>query len=144
MPVAESPKKKSLMPSGALRRTLRGAGHALSPVVQIGKEGTSASVLKQVQRALIDHELIKVKIGSECPESRFEVAELLAAADGVQLPQILGRTILVYKRHPGICQYEPSMKKAPAPERPAPKKRGRRPTKASRRPSQRKASERRS
>jgi RNA-binding protein len=62
-----------------LRRRLRGLGHALDPVVQIGKLGATSSVFKQVGQALLDHELIKVKLGSECPETRFELAERFGA-----------------------------------------------------------------
>jgi RNA-binding protein len=101
-----SPKKKALMPSSPLRAKLRGAGHALPVIVQIGKEGTTAAVLKQLGQALHDHELVKIKIGSESPDSRFEAADLIAAVPDVQLAQILGRTILVYKRDPEKSRYE--------------------------------------
>jgi RNA-binding protein len=101
-----SPKKKSLMPSSPLRSQLRGAGHALPAIVQIGKEGTTAAVLKQLGQALHDHELVKVKIGSECPETRFETADQLAALPDVQLAQVLGRTLLVYRRDPERLRYE--------------------------------------
>ena len=78
MPAPTNPKKQSLMPSNPLRRRLRGAGHALTPVVQLGKEGTTEAVRKQILAALADHELIKIKLGSECPQDRFEVAAWLA------------------------------------------------------------------
>lgn len=94
------------MPSTPLRRRLRGLGHALDPVVQIGKQGASDAVKKQVGQALADHELIKVKLGTECPESRFVLAETLASEPGVGVVQILGRTILLYKRHPKKPKYE--------------------------------------
>jgi RNA-binding protein len=106
MPAPTNPRKKSLMPSTPFRRQLRGHGHALDPVVHIGKQGTTPPVLKQVTRALLDHELIKIKLGSECPESRFEVAEKLASEPGVNVVQILGRTVLLYKRHPKKPRYE--------------------------------------
>jgi RNA-binding protein len=103
---ATNPKKKSLMPSGELRRKLRGHAHALNAVVQVGKEGVTPGIVKQVTGALFDHELIKVKIGGECPQDRFEVAELLAAEPGVNLVQILGRVLVLYKRHPQKPRYE--------------------------------------
>jgi RNA-binding protein len=109
---ATSPKKKSLMPSGELRRRLRGAAHALSAVVQVGKEGVTPALVRQVTHALFDHELIKVKIGSECPEDRFEVAERLAGEPGVNVVQILGRVVILYKRHPQEPAFEKSSKKA--------------------------------
>lgn len=106
MPAPTNPKKRSLMPSTALRRALRGHGHGLSPVVQLGKEGVTPAVLRQLAQALVDHELVKVKIGGECPQGRFEVAEQFAAQSGWSVAQILGRTILVYKRHPEKGRYE--------------------------------------
>jgi RNA-binding protein len=101
-----SPRKKSLMPSTPLRRQLRGLGHSLDPVVLVGKQGASEAVVKQVGQALGDHELIKVKVGTECPTSRFELAEALGAESGVGVVQILGRTILLYKRHPKKPKFE--------------------------------------
>jgi RNA-binding protein len=94
------------MPSTPLRRQLRGHGHALQAIVQIGKGGTNEAVIAQVTRALFDHELIKVKLGQECPETRFAVAERLAEEPGVNVVQILGRTVLLYKRHPQKPRFE--------------------------------------
>ena len=94
------------MPSTSLRRKLRGHGHALRAIVQIGKEGATPAVLRQTMQALADHELVKVKVGTECPLSRFEVAESLATQSGVPVVQILGRAILVYKRHPKEPKFE--------------------------------------
>ena len=120
MPASTSPRKKSLMPSTPLRRRLRGLGHVLDPVVQIGKLGATSSVAKQVGQALLDHELVKVKIGSECPDTRFQLAELFATEKGVNVVQILGRTVLLYKRHPEKPKYEKPAKTSDASEpRPA-------------------------
>jgi RNA-binding protein len=103
------------MPSTPLRRRLRAAGHHLSPVVQVGKEGVTAPVLRQLDRALLDHELVKVKIGTESPADRFEAAEaLLVGAPGAGLAQILGRTLLLYRRHPKKPRYEPPPPAPPA------------------------------
>jgi len=106
VPIA--PKKRSLMPSSPLRRSLRAAGHHLAPVVQVGKEGVTEALLRQLDRALLDHELVKVKAGTETPEDRFGTADaLLAGASGAQLAQILGRTLLLYRRHPEKPRFEP-------------------------------------
>ncbi len=106
------------MPSGELRRRLRAAGHTLAPVVQIGKLGATEAIDKQVTRALLDHELIKVKLGSESPQTRFELAERFVAMPGVQVAQILGRTLLLYRRHPKHPRFEktatPDVKARPA------------------------------
>jgi len=94
------------MPSGKLRQALRAHGHALSPIVQVGKSGVTKPLLQQVQQALADHELVKVKVAGESPEDRFEVAERLASEPGVNVVQIVGRVILLYKRHPQKPRYE--------------------------------------
>jgi RNA-binding protein len=107
MPAPTNPKKRSLMPSTKLRRALRSAGHHLSPVVQVGKEGVTEPVLRQLDEALAAHELVKVKVGTESPEDRFEVADRMGESAGAQVAQILGRTILVYRRHPKKPRFEP-------------------------------------
>jgi len=103
---ASSPKKRSLMPSGKLRRSLRAHGHALSPIVHVGKAGVTPAVVKQVEQALADHELVKLKVDADSPDDRFAAADQLAAQPGVNVVQILGRAILIYKRHPHQPRYE--------------------------------------
>jgi len=97
---ATSARKRALMPTGDLRRKLRGHGHALKPLVQIGKGGLTRGVLAQLAQALYDHELVKVRVGAECPVDRFAVADEIAAQPGTQVVQLLGRIVLAYKRHP--------------------------------------------
>ena len=94
------------MPATELRRALRGHGHAMSAIVQIGKSGVTEAVIKQVQQALSDHELIKVKIGAECPADRHEVADRLGGEPGINVAQMVGRVLLLYKRHPHTPRYE--------------------------------------
>jgi RNA-binding protein len=87
--------------------------------VQIGKEGVTDAVVRQLEEALLAHELVKVKVGTETPEDRFEAAEALGERAEAHLAQILGRTILVYKRHPERPRFEA----APASEGVAPARR---------------------
>jgi RNA-binding protein len=108
MPTPTNPRTRALMPSSPLRRKLRAAAHHLAPVVQVGKEGVTEAVLRQLDRALLDHELVKVKVGSESPDDRFQAAEALRdGAPGAVLAQVLGRTVLLYRRHPRKPRYEP-------------------------------------
>jgi RNA-binding protein len=123
----------TLMPAGELRRALRGHGHALSPIVQIGKAGLTDAVTNQVQQALADHELIKVKIGGECPIDRHEVADRLAREKGINLVQLVGRVLVLYKRHPRTPRFEG--KRAAAPTAARRKAAARSPARAGARPS---------
>jgi RNA-binding protein len=101
-----SPKKRSLMPSGKLRRSLRAHGHALSALVQVGKGGLSPAVIKQVEQTLADHELVKLKVDTDSPDDRLAVAERLATLPGVNIVQIVGHAVLIYKRHPQKPRFE--------------------------------------
>ena len=56
------------MLKGSQRKFLRGLAHDLKPLVQVGKEGVSATVLDAIDRALEAHELIKVQIMAERDE----------------------------------------------------------------------------
>ena len=42
------------------RKRLRQIGHALQPVVMIGSQGLTDNVVEETERALNDHELIKI------------------------------------------------------------------------------------
>jgi RNA-binding protein len=83
--------------TGKQRRALRAMGHHLVPVVIVGQSGVTEGVLGAVTQALQDHELIKVKI-HEGPETRHEAADKMAAGTSAELVQLLGRTVLLFKR----------------------------------------------
>jgi RNA-binding protein len=87
-------------------RHLRALGHHLDPVVQVGKEGVTDAVVAATREQLLAHELIKVRIGTEAPVDRKEAASDLAARTGATLAQVLGRTLLLYKRHPRKARIE--------------------------------------
>jgi RNA-binding protein len=86
--------------TGKQRRHLRSIGHHLDPVVQLGKHGITDGILAAVNDALEQHELVKVRVGTECPDDRALVAERLPPAVHAELAQLLGRTLLLYRRHP--------------------------------------------
>lgn len=86
--------------TGKERRHLRALAHRLSPVVIIGQRGLSDGVVRQVDAALIDHELIKVRVGSECPADRDEVGAALADHTGCEVAGAVGRVVILYRPHP--------------------------------------------
>lgn len=86
--------------TGKQRRHLRGLGHALQPVVHIGKEGVSEGVLQALDSALADHELIKVRLTSGSLLDRDEAAEEMARGTRSEVAQVLGNTVLLYRPDP--------------------------------------------
>jgi RNA-binding protein len=82
--------------SGKEKKTLRGIAHKLEPAVYVGKEGFSKSLLASVREALAARELIKIKLGSNCPVEKKEAANLLAGQTGSALVQLIGKTVILY------------------------------------------------
>ncbi len=86
--------------SGKQRRYLRSLGHALNPVVHIGRGGITDQVVSAIDAALTSHELIKIKLGSQSDLERQDAADRAAQATGAEVAQVLGNTVLLYRRHP--------------------------------------------
>jgi RNA-binding protein len=84
--------------SNAEKKQLRQLGHALKPVVIIADNGLSESVCAELNRALDNHELIKVKIRAESREEKVEIQQALCDQSGAELVQAIGNIVLIYKR----------------------------------------------
>jgi RNA-binding protein len=84
------------------KQVLRGLAHHREPVVYAGKEGLSAPLLKSLEAALKAHELIKIKLGQNCPLDRNAAAQELTQTSGAALVQIIGRMIVLYRPNPDL------------------------------------------
>jgi len=83
--------------TGKQRRHLRALGHHLAPVLHIGHEGLTDSLVAQANAQLESHELIKVKVGESSPLPRHDAASQLGSATHSEVAQVLGRTFLLYR-----------------------------------------------
>ena len=81
----------------AQKKRLRALGHELNPVVLVGKEGLSETLIASALAALKTHELIKIKVGQNAPLEREEVAAALSRLTGAALVQQIGRVALLYR-----------------------------------------------
>ncbi len=70
--------------------------HKLKPVVMIGKNGLTESVISAVSEALKDHELIKLKF-VDCKKDRKEFSFILEEKTGSALIKIIGNTAYFFK-----------------------------------------------
>jgi len=86
--------------TGKERRYLRALAHRLSPVVIVGQRGLSEAVVRQIDGALTDHELIKVRLGSECSLDRDDAGAALAERTGAEIAGAIGRVVILYRPHP--------------------------------------------
>lgn len=86
------------MPISADRKKqFRSIGHKLNPIVTIAGKGLSEGVLLELNRALDDHELIKVKLGLAERDERKEVVALLQALPNVEIIQEIGKVVILYR-----------------------------------------------
>lgn len=85
--------------TSAQRKHLRGLAHPLKPVVQIGKQGLTEATLRQVDEALLDHELIKVQAAVPREEKRA-VADRLGRELEAEVAGQIGHVIILYREHP--------------------------------------------
>jgi RNA-binding protein len=84
--------------SGRQRRQLRALAHGLRPVVHVGAGGIGDSLLRALDQALSDHELVKVRLLE--PDDKRALARELAEAAGAELAGLVGHTAILYRRHP--------------------------------------------
>ncbi|MGB1701217.1 MAG: ribosome assembly RNA-binding protein YhbY [Nannocystaceae bacterium] len=83
--------------TSAQRKFLKKLAHPLQPVVQVGGEGISEGVVRAVDLALTDHELIKVRLGQAYEGPRKEAGAALAETTSSQLCQVIGRIVVLYR-----------------------------------------------
>jgi len=86
--------------TGADKRTLRALGNGLKVTIYIGKQGITEDVLQAITDAHEHAELIKLKVLDTCELDRHQAAAALEERSGSQLVQVLGRTILLFRRDP--------------------------------------------
>jgi RNA-binding protein len=86
--------------TGAAARFLRSLAHPLDPVVQVGKSGVTNDVIAAVDAALLDHELIKVRLMLDEAVDRKISAAKLAASTASDVAQIVGKIVVLYRPRP--------------------------------------------
>ena len=93
----EYPPKNQRLSNQELRQ-FRAIAHKLNPVVRVGGNGLSDGVLQEVNRALDDHELVKIKIAVGDRELRDGVITKLCASTQADLVQRIGNTATLLRR----------------------------------------------
>ena len=84
--------------SSADKKYLRQLGHQLNPVVTVAAKGLNENVLLEIERALKDHELIKIKLAVGDRVAKKTVAEEICQRCKAQLIQSIGHIVLVYRK----------------------------------------------
>jgi len=86
--------------SGSEKRRLRAAAHGLSAVVLVAARGVTDGVATETDRALRDHELIKVRIDIDDRDARRSAATQLAERCRAEIAQTIGKICVLYRANP--------------------------------------------
>ena len=85
------------MLSAAHRKHRRRLGHDRNPVVLIGNAGLGPNLITEMDRALSDHELVKVRARVGDRDLRDELLAELATATNAELVHRIGHVALYYR-----------------------------------------------
>lgn len=86
--------------SQAQKKAFRSIGHHLDPVVTVSENGLSEGVMAELDRALSDHELVKVKLAVNDRETRRQAIDELAQDARADIVQTIGKMALLYRHNP--------------------------------------------
>lgn len=81
------------------KQKLKGHAHGLRPIVFIGHNGLTDAVNKEVDRALNDHELIKMRIQHEDRDVRRELFAEISKIHHAELIQTIGCIGVLYRKN---------------------------------------------
>lgn len=82
----------------AVERTyLKGLAHSLNPVVMIGNNGLTESVLREIAVSLDAHELIKVRVLGDDRVARVAIYDQIAEELGAGQVQHIGKLLVLYR-----------------------------------------------
>ncbi len=85
--------------SSKQKKFLRSMGMGIDPVVNIGKEGLTPTVVVSAREAIKKRELIKVRVLQNSIETPEAVITMLAERADANLVQVIGRNGLLYRRN---------------------------------------------
>ena len=80
------------------RRRLKAQAHTLKPLIQIGKNGATPAAIANIDKALTDHELIKIKYLNHKDEKKH-LTELITTKTGSHLIDLIGNTAILYRQN---------------------------------------------
>ena len=83
--------------SAAEKRHFRRIGHSLKPIVSFGGKGLTTAFLEELNRALEDHELVKLKVHCENRDDRKAIISAVIEETPCELIQSIGNTALLYR-----------------------------------------------
>lgn len=84
------------------KKHYKSIGHHLKPVLIVSENGLTEGVQAELERALNDHELIKVQFRITEREDRRAMIDALCKAGHCELVQSIGKMALIYRKNPKV------------------------------------------
>ena len=82
-----------------MKKAFRRVAHHLDPVVSVSDRGLSDGIIAETERALTDHELIKVKVDALQKADRLAITEMLAEQTQATVIQNIGKVAVLYRKN---------------------------------------------
>jgi putative YhbY family RNA-binding protein len=82
------------------RKNLKAAAHALDPVVIIGDAGLTPGVLAEIERSLVAHELIKIRVVGDDRDARIAMRDRIASELSAAVVQTIGKLLVFHRKRP--------------------------------------------
>ena len=79
------------------KKALKAIAHHLNPIVTIGNLGLSTSVIAELNRAISDHELIKVRLNIVDRKLRVEFVNKVSQLLDAKIVQQVGKVVVLYR-----------------------------------------------
>ncbi|MDQ3488615.1 MAG: ribosome assembly RNA-binding protein YhbY [Acidobacteriota bacterium] len=79
------------------RAHLKARAHALEPVVQAGHAGVTDTLIAEVDRALVAHELIKVKVNTDDRADRVATGDEICERTGAAAVHRVGKVLILWR-----------------------------------------------
>ena len=84
------------------KKHLRRLAHPLNPIVMLGNAGLTEGVVNELDRALTDHELVKVTARVGARDARDAALLTLASRTSAELVQRVGHVGVFYRRRANL------------------------------------------
>lgn len=80
------------------QKFLKGVAHNINPMIIIGANGVTDSLMKELDGTLEHHELLKIKMAAAEREDRKAIVEFILKETGAELVQSIGKTCVIYRK----------------------------------------------
>ncbi|BEV73373.1 MULTISPECIES: YhbY family RNA-binding protein [unclassified Paludibacterium] len=79
------------------RQYLKGLAHGVDPVVMIGNQGLSESVMREIAISLDAHELIKIRVQGDDRDARIAMFEQICDQLDAAPVQHIGKLLVIWR-----------------------------------------------